>query len=289
MGRIVITASVAVVILTAGAEAQWLNYPDPRIPRAADGNALLTAPAPRASDGKPDLSGVWHVQAESLEEKRRLLGPDYGIVFVVGMEPTTTSKYATDVLLDYGPGEIVMTPEAEAIYLRRRQGQEISPTTLCLPAGVPRATLLSEVHKIVHTPGLIIVMHELDFGMSRQIYTDGRSLPTEIQFPSWLGYSVGRWEDDTLVVDTIGFNARTWLDGRGHPHSEAMHVTEKYRRRDVGHLDVEITIDDRRFYNRPFTFKVTHLLEVDSDMLEYVCNEGEKDLAIMSSNAPSPR
>ena len=132
-------------------------------------------------------------------------------------------------------------------------------------------------------------MHELDFGMSRQIYTDGRSLPREITFPAWLGYSVGRWDGDTLVVETIGFNDKTWLDNRGHPHSDAMRVTERYRRRDVGHLDVEITIDDRTFYNRPFTFNVTHLLEVDSDILEYVCNEGERDLALMSTLAPSPR
>jgi hypothetical protein len=275
-------------MLGAGAEAQWLNHPDPRIPRTADGKALLTAPAPRAADGKPDLSGVWHVQAESMEEKRRLFGPDYGKLFVVGMEPTTTSKYARDVLVDYRLGEIVMTPEAEAIYSRRRQEPETLPTTRCLPAGVPLATLLSEVHKIVQTPGLIIVMHELDAGMSRQIYTDGRSLPREITHPAWLGYSVGRWEGDTLVVDTIGFNDRTWLDVPGHPHSDAMRVTERYRRRDVGHLDVEITIDDRKSYNKPFTLKVTHLLEVDSDMLEYVCNEGEKFLT-SSGNGQSPR
>ena len=281
MQRVVIATCAVLLTLTGAAEAQWLNYPDPRIPRTTDGKAILTAPPPRASDGKPDLSGVWHVQAESLEEKQRLFGPDYGRVFVIGMEPTTTSKYATDVLVDYKPGEIAMTPDAEALYLRRRQGEEISPTTLCLPAGVPRATLLSEVHKIVQTPGLIIVMHELDFGMSRQIYTDGRSLPRDIEFPSWLGYSVGRWEGDTLVVDTVGFNDKSWLDGRGHPHTEAMHVSEKYRRRDVGHLDIEITIDDPKAYNRPFTFKVTHLLEVDSDILEYVCNEGERDRVLL--------
>jgi len=275
MRKVLIAASVA-LLMPRGVEAQWLNYPDPRLPRTVEGKPALTAPAPRAFDGKPDLSGVWHVQSESLEEKRRLFGADYGTITVPGMEPTTTSKYGQDVLVDYRPGEIVMTPQAEAIYMRRRQGQEISPTEQCLPAGVPRATLLSEVHKIVQAPGLIIVMHELDGGMSRQIYTDGRPLPKDPS-PSWLGYSVGRWEDDTLIVDTIGFNDRSWLDSRGHPHSEAMHITEKYRRRDVGHLDVEITMDDPKSYNRPITFKVTHLLQADSDILEYVCNENERD------------
>src|SRR5229473_2226585 len=173
MRKVLIAASVA-LLMPRGVEAQWLNYPDPRLPRTVEGKPALTAPAPRAFDGKPDLSGVWHVQSESLEEKRRLFGADYGTITVPGMEPTTTSKYGQDVLVDYRPGEIVMTPQAEAIYMRRRQGQEISPTEQCLPAGVPRATLLSEVHKIVQAPGLIIVMHELDGGMSRQIYTDGR-------------------------------------------------------------------------------------------------------------------
>src|SRR5437870_8116022 len=123
MRKVLIVVSVA-LLMPRGAEAQWLNYPDPRIPRTADGQPALTAAAPRAFDGKPDLSGVWHVQAESLEEKRRLFGPNIGIVTVPGMEPTTTSKYGTDVLLDYKPGEIVMTPEAEAIYARRKEGKE---------------------------------------------------------------------------------------------------------------------------------------------------------------------
>lgn len=171
-----------------------------------------------------------------------------------------------------------MTAEAEALYQRRLQGQEISPTTRCLPAGVPRATLLSEAFKIVQTPGLTLVIHELD-AFPRQIYTDGRALLKKIAFPSWLGYSIGRWENDTFVVESIGFNDKSWLDGRGHPHSEEMRITERFRRRDVGHLDVEITINDPKFYNKPFSFKVTHLLEVDSDILEYFCNEGEQDLA----------
>jgi hypothetical protein len=172
MGRVLILACLMPLILTNAAQAQWLNHPDSRIPRSADGQAILTAPAPRAPDGKPDLSGVWHVEAEPLEEKRQRLGPEYGRIFSVGMEPTTTSMYATDVLLDYKPGEIVMAAEAEALYQRRRQGQELSPTTHCLPAGVPRGTLLSEAFKIVQTPGLTLVIHELD-GFPRQIYTDG--------------------------------------------------------------------------------------------------------------------
>jgi hypothetical protein len=277
------TGFMLIALLTLGvvprAYGQWLNYPTPGIPRLPDGKPDLAAKAPRAADGKPDLSGVWHVQSESLEEKRRLFGPNFGLVSVPGMEPDTTSKYARDIWLDFKPGEIVMTPEAQTIFNRRQEGGEGSLSTACLPIGFPRSLLLSEVHKMVQTPGLILVMHEVD-SLTRQIYTDGRQLPTDPS-PSWLGSSVGRWENDTLIVETIGLNDKVWLDGVGHPRSEAMRMTERYRRRDVGHLDVDITFDDPKMYNKPFTVKITHLLQADSDILEYVCNENEKDRAHM--------
>jgi hypothetical protein len=255
--------------------AQWLNYPTPGIPRLKDGKPDLAAKAPRTRDGKPDFSGVWHVYSESLEEKRRLFGPGIGVVSVPGMEPDTISKYGVNILFDFKPGEIAMTPEAQAIFDRRRKDDTDLPTTHCMPMGTPLATLLSEVQKIVQTPGLILVMHEID-GIPRQIYTDGRKLPANPS-PTWLGSSVGRWDGDTLVVETVGLNDRVWLDVSGHPRSEAMHMTERYRRRDVGHLDVAITFDDPKMYSRPFTVHVTHLLQADTDILEYVCNENEKD------------
>ena len=173
-----------------------------------------------------------------------------------------------------------MTPQGQAIFDQRRRDNEDLPTTHCLPMGTPLATLLSEVQKIVQTPGLTLVMHEID-GIPRQIYTDGRKLPKD-PGPSWLGSSVGHWEGDTLVVETAGLNDRAWLDVSGHPRSEAMRMTERYRRRDVGHLDVEITFDDPKTYNKSFTINVTHLLQADTDILEYVCNENEKDRAHMA-------
>jgi hypothetical protein len=268
---LLICASLMGVVI----DAQWLNYPTPGIPRLPNGKPDLAAKAPRTADGKPDLSGVWHVQAETMEEKRRLFGADFGTEFVPGMEPTTISNYAWNIMLDYKPGEIVMTPEAEAIVKRRSRGDEIPPTTHCLPMGTPMATLVSEVQKIVQTPSLILVIHEID-GIPRQIYTDGRPLPADPS-PSWLGSSVGTWDHDTLVVQTVGLNDRVWLDAVGHPRSEAMRMTERYRRRDVGHLDVEITFDDPKMYNKPFSVKITYLLQPDTDILEYVCNENERD------------
>jgi hypothetical protein len=277
--RTAVAAACTVAILGVVVNAQWVNYPDPRIPRTRDGKPDLSAPAPRAWDGKPDLSGVWHVYSESVEEKQKLFGPDVGRNYVPGMEPFTTSKYARDILLDFKPGEIQLTAEGQAQWDRNRAP---GPGLLeqCLPVGMPRAVLLSEVQKIVQAPGVIIVMHELDGGMTRQIYTDGRPLPTD-PTPSWQGYSTGRWEGTTLVVETIGFNGRTPLDGLGRPRSEQMKITERFHRRDVGHLDVEMTFDDRTFYNKPFTVKLTHLLQPDTDILEYVCNENERDRSHM--------
>ena len=221
-----------------------------------------------------ELSRVWHVLSESVEEKRRFFRPDFGKDYVPGMEPTTISKYALNIMLDLKPGDVAMTPLGEAKF-KAHAADQFGST--CLPFGTPLATMLSEVQKIVQAPGEMVIMHELD-GMSRQIYMDGRKLPVDPN-PSWLGYSTGRWEGDTLVVETTGLNDRVPLDLFGHPRSEAMHLTERYRRRDIGHLDVEYTFDDPKMYSKPFTVRLTHLLQPDTDILEYVCNENEKDRA----------
>ena len=267
---------MVLTVLAAGAEAQWLNYPTPGTPRTRDGKPNLTAPAPRAADGKPDLSGVWHVQATSLAEMKRLYGDRVGDTNVPGMEADTISKYALNILLDFKPEESPMRPEAAEILSRHVPGT--NPADRCLPIGVPAAALVSEVNQIVQSPKTIVILYESD-GTHRKIYTDGRGLPKEIAQPSWLGYSVGKWERDTLVVETAGFNDKTWLDLMGHPHSEALRVTERYRRRDFGHLDVEATFDDPAMYTKPFTIQFSEVLEADSDMLESFCNENERDRA----------
>jgi hypothetical protein len=270
-------ASLLILLAVFGqtVTAQWLKYPTPGTPRTADGRPNLTAPAPRASNGKPDLSGVWHVQPTPLEEMKRLFGKDIDTVQVPGMEIDTISKYAINIFQDLKPQDWPVRPEVAEVLKRRGDDlPEVLPLTHCLPGGIPLSTMVSEVSKIVQTPGLTIIMLEL--GGTRQIYTDGRKHMAD-NSPSWFGYSVGRWEGDTLVVDTIGFNGKSWLDAMGHPQSEAAHITERYRRRDFGHMDIETTIDDRTWYTRPFTVKVTHLLQPDTDILEYVCNENEKD------------
>lgn len=263
-------------ILGATVSAQWVNYPAPGIPRTKDGKPNLTAKAPRAN-GKPDLSGVWHVQPNTREEMKQLFGPDVDAIEVPGMEIDTISKYGVTVFADYKIGEEPLTPAGAAIFGKRfPEGPEVLPSTHCLPLGIPLVTLLSEFHKIIQTPGLIVIMLELNGGMTRQIYTDGRKLPVDPS-PTWLGYSVGKWEGDTLVVQTTGLNDKGWLDIFGHPQSETTHITERYHRRDFGHMDVAITIEDPKLYTKPVTIQVTHLLHPDTDVLEYVCGENEKD------------
>ena len=143
--------------------------------------------------------------------------------------------------------------------------------------GVPSTELIAVPFKMIQTPGILVMLNELDFTF-RQIYTDGRPLPVDPQ-PSWLGYSIGRWEGDTLVVTTAGFNDKGWLDAIGHTHSEALRVEERFRRRDFGHMELRITIDDAKTFTKPFTIKVNQLLVPDSDILETVCAENERDRA----------
>jgi hypothetical protein len=271
-------------LLSTGAQAQWLNFPTPGTPRTRDGKPNLSAPAPRAADGKPDLSGVWHAQTTSVAEMKRLFGGglvDAAITLSVpGMEIDTISKYAVNILLDFKPEETPMRPEAAELFRRRAAGGDARE--VCLPIGLPTAGLVSEPNKIVQSPRLTVILYESD-GTHRQIYTDGRELPKEVAQPSWLGYSAGKWDHDTLVVETAGFNDKTWLDLFGHPHSEALRMVERYHRRDFGHLDVEMTFDDPQMYTKPFTIKFTEELWADSDIFENYC-ENEKDRAHTGKN-----
>jgi hypothetical protein len=269
---------VLFALLATCARAQWLNYPTPGTPRTKDGKPNLSAKTPRLA-GRPDLSGVWQVEAEAKGEIERMLGRDLTVGLVPGDPVDTFSKYFFNILADFKPEEAPLRPEAAAIMRNRRQNAE-TPDQRCLPLGVPRAELISFPFKIVQTPGLIVMMYEQD-NTRRQIYTDGRKLPADPN-PTWLGYSVGHWEGETLVVESAGFNDQVWIDSAGHPTSESLHIQERFRRRDFGHMDLQVTIDDPKMYTKPFTFKVTQLLLPDSDIFEYFCDENEKDRAHMS-------
>jgi hypothetical protein len=272
---------ILVALLATGAHAQWLNYPTPGTPRTPGGKPDLTAPAPRALDGKPDLSGAWHVHATPIAEMKRIFGDNAGVTNVPGMEIDTLSKYALNIFVDWKAQEVPMRATAAEIFRKRATGQEQRGT--CLPLGIPASGIVSEATKIVQSPRVTIILYESD-GTHRQIYTDGHDLPKEFEQPAWLGYSAGKWVGDTLVVESSGFNDKTWLDLNGHPHGEALRVVERFHRRDFGHVDVETTFNDPEMYTKPFSIKYTFDLLPDSDVFENIC-ENEKDSVHMAKGS----
>ena len=237
-------------------KAQWVKVQTPGMPRTADGKVNLSAPTPKSADGKPDLSGIWE--------------PD-GV------------KYLRNIASDLKPEDIPFKPAGLAIFNARKDGERAleEPDAHCLPQGVPKIDAAPVPFKIIETPGLIMILYEA-FNLYRQIFTDGRELPKDPN-PSWLGYSVGKWQGDTLVVDSTGFNDKTWLDSMGYPHSDALHVTERFHRKDVGHMELQITIDDPKMYTKPWTITEDPHLLPDTELLEFICNENNRDLPHMIS------
>jgi hypothetical protein len=241
-------AAIAVLVLANAVpvSAQWLNQPTPGIPRTAGGKPNLSAPAPRTPDGHPDFSGLW---------------------------TRISPKYGRNIAADLAPGDVM--PWADALLQQRREdlGKGYM-NVLCVPLGPGYVTAAditgAEMMKIIQTPALVVVLNP-DL-THRQIFMDGRTLEAEPN-PAWMGYSVGRWDGDALVVDSNGYNDRTWLDHDGHPHTEALRITERYRRRDFGHLDVDITIVDPKAYAKPWTVSVKAELAADTEMIEFVCGE----------------
>jgi hypothetical protein len=258
---------IGIVFLGAGfsGQAQWQNQPTPGAPRTPDGKVNMTGPVRRVN-GKPDLSGVWQVQGEPRAP---------GSLF--GLGESINSKYFRDVLSDFKPGEEPLTPEGAALLRQHTQPGVVGPSLICLPDGVPHADLLPEPFKIIQTPGEILMLYEVET-IFRQIFTDGRKFPADPS-PAWLGYSIGAWEGDTLVVKTIGFNDLSWLDARGHGHSEDMRVEERFHRSDFGHMDVTVTITDPKTFTKPVTINFVEQLLPDTDVFEHICIENEKDAA----------
>jgi hypothetical protein len=262
---------IALAAAPAVGQAQWLNHPTAGIPRTQDGKPNLSARTPRSPDGKPNLSGLWQTDAAPPEMLERLIP---GSTNGAGEEPL--SQYFINILSDFKPDEGPMRPDAAALFLQRSKAfSNESPLSHCLPEGMPLVEMAPAPYKIIQTRGLTVMLYERDTTY-RQVYTDGRKLPDDPQ-PSWLGYSVGKWDDDWLVVETTGFNDRGWLDARGHTHSEALHLTERFHRLDFGHMEVRLTIDDPKTYSRPFTIQLKQRLQADSDLLESFCAENEKD------------
>jgi hypothetical protein len=237
--------TLAVVMSLAAAlpaHAQWLNHPTPNIPRTSTGKPDLAAPAPRGADGHPDLSGPWTGRPAAF----RL--PDEAL--------TDKSK--------------ALIHEREENYLKDR------PAFQCQPAG---PETIAGWRRIIQTPSLIAIAHEtLTY---RFIFMDGRKLEANPE-RTWMGYSVGRWEGDTLVVDSFGFNDRTWLDARGMPHTEALRTTERYVRRTLGQMQVELTVTDPGAFAKSWTVTYDLEFQPDTEMVEAVCEDKSRFVGRLS-------
>ena len=254
--------------------AQWPRYPTAGVSRAPDGQPNLSAPAPRAPYGKPDLSGNW----QYIRQTPRVdvgVGGAGGTPLPDGSIPNILSQF-----WDIGFGMKEPLPfqpwAAELRKKRMADNQQDNPDAHCLPIGFMQLHTHPDPRKIVQTPGLIVIMWEANYGL-RQIFLDGRSLPGSDAQPWWYGYSIGKWDGDTLVVETSGLRDGGWLDVLGSPFTDAAKVTERFRRVNQGNLEIDVTVDDPNAYTRPWSVTVKQRLMLDSELMEFICAENEKD------------
>jgi hypothetical protein len=265
--------------------AQWPPYPTPNVPRTAAGEPDLEGPAPRTADGHPDLSGMWEIYAGSIAAPGAGGGPP-GAAGAAPPEPPAppdpppgTPPLAT--FFDIGAnieGGVPFRPWARELRAQRMaDNQKDNPDAHCLPMGYMQLHGHPQPRKIIQTPDVIVILYEGNSGI-RQIFTDGRPLPDNDPQPWWYGYSIGHWEDDTLVVESIGFRDGGWLDVYGSPLTDQGKIIERFRRPAYGRLEIDVTIDDPKAYTAPFTVRVNHRVMLDTDLIEFICNENEKSV-----------
>jgi hypothetical protein len=265
---------IMVCVLAAPLSAQWLNYPTPGIPRLPDGKPNLSAPAPRTADGKPDLSGIWGLPCP------------IGNAAAVGSFDGQPNVYcATEVAIPPEFGNIGQVFKdglpyqpwaAEMVKKTRAAARPDDPMSRCFPPGIVRLDVFPLFRKMIQVPGLLVILNEQNASY-RQIFTDGRPLPVDPN-PSWNGYSSGKWEGDTLVVETTGFRDGLWLDTGHSPLTDAARVTERFRRVNYGTLEIELTVDDSKAYTKRWTIPIKQILAPDTELLDYICLENEKDV-----------
>jgi len=261
MRRVLLVLAVA-IISAVSLHSQWLRIPTPGIPRLANGRADLAAPAPRTADGRPSLSGLW--------------------------KPAPARLIADIAAGLASGGSIPYQPWAEAVTKERAANlAKDDPTSNCIVGGVPRSDFVPYPFKILEMPGMVVVLYEAIHSY-RQIFTDGRQLPKDPS-PAWFGYSVGKWEGDAFVVDSAGFNDNVWLDNAGRPATERLRVTERFIRRDFGHMDIDITIDDPKTYTRPWKVTQPLVYQPDDELIEYICDENNRYFLIVPSAEPPGR
>jgi hypothetical protein len=256
----------AVAGLSVTARAQWLKYPTAGVPKTAAGKPNLAAPAPKTPDGKPDFSGIWLTDSttcKNADPEKLTCGPELpmgreGINMGLGL-----------------PGGLPYQPWLAALVKKRTaENAKDDPHVFCLPDTFLRAYSLPHLLKFVQTPGLLVMLNEMNAGY-RQVFTDGRPLP-EDPTPSWQGYSTAKWEGDTLVVNSAGFRDDIWIDWNGSVITSVAKVQERIRRPDFGHLEVGVTVDDPKAYTKPWTVTLHQRLAINTELVDEVCLENEK-------------
>jgi hypothetical protein len=266
---------VASITVPGAAFGQWVRYPTDGVPKNADGSPNLTAPPPRLADGRPDLSGTWR----PFNPNR--CTPGTGQFVECGAE-LGGSALARNLGRDL-PGGLPYQPWAAALVKERTaDDSRDDPHVRCLPDNPPRAWTLPHLTKAIHTPKLLALLYEVN-AMYRQVFLDGRPLP-EDPTPTWNGYSIGRWDGDTLVVETSGFRDDLWIDMGGSPMSSAARMTERIRRPNYGTLELDITVDDPKVYTRPWTVSLKQTIALDMELIDEFCLENEKSYERMQNS-----
>jgi hypothetical protein len=269
-----IKAIAATVFLTSVLSAQWPDFPTPGVPKTADGKPNLSGPVPRGAEGKPDLSGVWQYS--------RPPGTP-------GPVPATQAPSSSTELVPLAvrlsqfwnlgaafPDGLPFQPWAAELHRQRvATNSKENPDAHCLPLGLMQLHTHGQPRKMIQTPGVIVILYEANAGI-RQIFTDGRQQPKDVE-PWWFGYSTGKWDGDTLVVETTNLRDLGWLDVEGSPITETGRILERFRRVDYGHLEIEVTIDDPKAYTKPWTVTVHQRIMLDTDLIEFICQENNKD------------
>jgi hypothetical protein len=301
MKRAILTAISIFVTCSAVIDAQWPKYQDSGVPRDEKGRVRMDAAAPRTRDGKPDLSGNWTrsdrdplpAELKGIVRDRDLATqpgrdtPPEGIFVAPGSQPSPDPKsppLATFFELGANfPNGLPFTRWAADLKKQRMAtNAKDNPDANCLPMGITQFHMQPQPRKIIQTPKLIVILYEANYGL-RYIYMDGRKLPPlgEPQ-PWWYGYSVGRWEGDTLVVESNNFTGAEsspydgWLDVRGSPYTDQARFTERFRRPTFGRLEIDVTLEDPKAYTRPFTVRINQRVIVDEEPIEFICNENQQ-------------
>ena len=273
VSRILIAAALSAALSASALLAQWPSYPTSGVPKAPDGKPDLTGPVPRTADGKPDLSGVW-------QYVRQAAPPDpAAVAAAASAKDITPVSVRTSQFWNLGAAfkdGLPFQPWAAELHKQRvANNSKDNPDAHCLPLGLMQLHTHSQPRKMIQTPGVIVILYEANGGV-RQIFTDGRPQPKDPE-PWWFGYSTGKWDGDTLAVETTGFRDLGWLDVEGSPLTESGRILERFRRPDYGHLEIEVTIDDPKAYTKPWTVTIHQRIMLNTDLIEFVCQENERD------------